>query len=56
MELILNHNYFQFDNKNYIRTLGTAMRTKMAPTYTALTLVYLQENLHEIIKKNAATI
>ena len=40
----LNNNSFQFNNNNYIQTLGTAMGTKMAPTYATLTLAYLEEN------------
>ena len=36
IELILNNNFFQIDNINYIKILGTAMGTKMAPTYTIL--------------------
>ena len=32
----------------YIR-LGTAMGTKMSPTYITLTLAYLEENYYEII-------
>ena len=32
------------------------METKMAPTYTTLILAYSEENLYEIIGKNATTI
>ena len=55
IEIMLNNNSFQFNNINYIQNLGTAMGTKMAPTYATLTLAYLEENLHEIIGKNLAT-
>ena len=48
---MLNNNSFQFNNINYIQTLRTAMGTTMAPTYTTLTLAYLEENLYEIGKK-----
>ena len=51
IELILNNNSFQFDNKNYIQTLITAMKTKMAPTNATLTLAYVEENSYEIIGK-----
>ena len=51
IEIILKNNSFQFNNINYIQTLGTAMGTKMVPTYTTLTLAYLEENLYEIIGK-----
>ena len=50
-EIILNNNSFQFNNINFIQTLGTALGTKMAPTYATLTLAYLEENLYEIIGK-----
>ena len=49
IEIILNINSFPFDNKNNIKTLGTAMRTRMAPTFASLTLAYSEENLYEII-------
>ena len=39
-EIILNNNSFQFNNINNIQTPGTAMGTKMAPTYTTLTIAY----------------
>jgi len=51
IELILNNNSFQFNNKNYIQTLGTAMGTKMAPTYATLTLAYLEEHLYDKIEQ-----
>ena len=33
IDFILTHNYFEFNDKSYIQTHGTAMGTKMAPTY-----------------------
>ena len=56
IEIILNNNSFQFDNINYIQTLGRAMGTRIVPTYATLTLAYLEKNLYEIIGKNTATI
>ena len=35
-EFILTHNVFQFNNINYIQKQGTAMGTKMAPSYAIL--------------------
>ena len=35
IELILINKVFQFENINYIETIGTPLRTKMAPTYAA---------------------
>ena len=52
-EKILNNNSYQFDNINYIQTLGTTVGNKMAPTFTTLTLVSLGENLYEVRGKNA---
>ena len=46
---IFDNNSFQFDIIDYIQTLGTAIGTKMAPTYANLTLTCLNENLYEII-------
>ena len=45
------------DYRNNIQTLGTARGTKIALTYAALTLPYLEENLYKIIGKkyNAKT-
>ena len=51
IEIILNNNSFQFNNINYIQTQGTAMGTKMTPTYAILTQPYLEKNLYEIIGK-----
>ena len=51
IELILNNNSFQFNNVIYIQTRGKAMGTKIAPTYTTLTLAYLEKNLFGIIDK-----
>ena len=49
IKLTLNNNSFQFNNKIYIQPLGTAMGTKTSPTYTTLTIAYLEEKLYEII-------
>ena len=56
IELILDDNSFQFDNRNYIQTLGTAMRTKISSTHATITLAFLEENLYEIIGKNTMKI
>ena len=36
MEFVLKNNNFKFNNKNYIQEQGTAMGTKMAPSYACL--------------------
>ena len=51
IEIILTNNSFQFDNRNYLQLLGTAMGTKMAPTYATLTLAFLEETLYRNIKE-----
>ena len=49
LTLILENNFFQFNNENYLQTLGTAMGTKFAPVYATLTLAYLEDILYEKI-------
>ena len=39
MSVVLKENTFQFDNKNYKQIQGTAMGTKVAPTYATLVMV-----------------
>ena len=36
INLVLTKNNFQFNNENYLQVLGTAMGTKMAPSYASL--------------------
>ena len=38
---------FHFDEKNFLQTKGTAMGTKMAPTYANLVLAYLEEIMYD---------
>ena len=51
IDIILNNNTFQFDDKQYVQILGTAMGTKMAPTYATLILAFLENKLYEIIEQ-----
>lgn len=51
LQLILENNHFCFGDKNYLQTHGTAMGTKMAPTYANLTLAYLEEGLYNTFKE-----
>ena len=44
--IILNNNYFQFDETIYLQIKGTAMGTKMAPVYANLTIGYLESKLY----------
>ena len=45
LKIILQNNSFAFGNKHFLQTKGTAMGTKVAPTYATLTLGYLEEQL-----------
>ena len=42
ISIILKVNTFQFDNKYYKQIQGTAMGTKMVPTYATLVMGYLE--------------
>ena len=42
LKIVLNNNTFSFVDKHYLQTKGTAMGTKVAPTYATLTLGYLE--------------
>lgn len=44
--LILTNNTFTFDDKIYLQKKGTAMGTKMAPSYATLVLGYLENKLY----------
>ena len=49
IDLILTNKSFQFDDKNYIQTVGTAMGTKTSPMYAPITLEYFEKSLYKII-------
>ena len=44
--LILTNNTFTFDDKIYLQKKGTAMGTKIAPSYATLVLGYLESKLY----------
>ncbi|XP_062571387.1 uncharacterized protein LOC134233429, partial [Saccostrea cucullata] len=46
-KIVLQNNTFSFSDKHYAQKKGTAMGTKMAPTYATLTLGYLEEKMYE---------
>ncbi|XP_061175938.1 uncharacterized protein LOC133184880 [Saccostrea echinata] len=46
LRIILLNNTFAFGKDHFIQTKGTAMGTKVAPTYATLTLGYLEQKLH----------
>ena len=35
---VLTYNNFQFDHKNYLRVVGTAIGTRVAPSYTSIVM------------------
>jgi hypothetical protein len=51
LKIILENNSFSFGTKNYIQIQGTAMGTKMAPTYANLTLAFLEETLYDNMRE-----
>ena len=44
-DLILTKNHFQFNEKNYLQKLGTAMGTRMAPSYASLFMGKLEKKI-----------
>ena len=49
LSFILENNTFQFNDEFYRQRKGTAMGTKVAPTYAALTIGYLEQKLYNKI-------
>lgn len=50
-EIVLTNNTFTFNGKHFKQIKGTAMGTKMAPTYATLTLEYLEEKMYKEINR-----
>ena len=46
LQIILENNNFSFNKSFYNQTKGTAMGTKVAPTYATLVLGFLEEKLY----------
>ena len=44
LEVVLTNNYFHFNGKNYHQISGTAMDTKLAPSYANLFMSKFEEN------------
>ena len=44
-KLVLQCNYFEFDNKIYHQVSGTAMGTRMAPNYAIIFMHYIEETI-----------
>ena len=47
IRLILTKNCFNFNNKSYLQIQGTAMGTKMAPSYAIIYMAHLEESFLE---------
>lgn len=47
LKIVLQNNSFMFGSRHYLQVKGTAMGTKVAPTYATLTLGYLEETLYQ---------
>ena len=47
LKFILENNYFTFDSKFYRQISGTAMGTKVAPTYANLVMGYLEIKMYQ---------
>ena len=43
VDFILKHNLFVFDDEQYLQINGTAMGTKMAPTYANIFMYYIED-------------
>ena len=50
IDFILRNNYFSFEDNWYLQISGTAMGTKMAPTYASLVMGYLELKMYTQIK------
>ncbi|CAG2215320.1 unnamed protein product [Mytilus edulis] len=47
IKFILQNNYFNFNGESYRQISGTAMGTKVAPTYANLVMAYLETQMYE---------
>ncbi|KAL5015231.1 hypothetical protein ScPMuIL_009501 [Solemya velum] len=50
LQIVLEGNIFNFDGQTYEQMKGTAMGTKVAPTYANLVMGYLEYKLYEKVK------
>ena len=46
LRVVLKNNHFHFDNEFYLHIKGTAMGTKVAPTYATLEMGHLEDQLY----------
>ena len=43
LKLVLENNYFKFDDDDYLPRMGTAIGSSMAPSYTSLFMGRLEQ-------------
>ena len=55
LKFIIENNSFQFNNVFYLQVKGTAMGTKVAPTYATLTIGFLEIKLYSEISHRFGT-
>ena len=51
LKIVLEYNTFTFDTDYYIQVRGTAMGTKVAPTYATLVMGFIETRLYEQIEE-----
>ena len=49
LKLVLENNHFFFDSQYYLQIKGTAMGTKVAPTYATLVMGFLEEKMYQTL-------
>ena len=50
-KLVLKNNSFEFSDKTYKQICGTAVDTKLAPSFAVLFMAVLEENILSKVKK-----
>ena len=50
LKIVLENNIFSFNNNYFKQIKGTAMGTKVAPTYATLVLAFLEEKMYKTVK------
>ncbi|XP_071122593.1 uncharacterized protein [Mytilus edulis] len=55
LKIILDNNTFFFDGKYYLQISGTAMGTKVAPTYATLVMGFLEDKMYQQVESEFDT-
>lgn len=50
LKLILENNSFYFNGRYYLQISGTAMGTKVAPTYATLVMGFLEDKMYKLVE------